>query len=328
VLDRLSLEFITASDDNIEDALSTDAHIFHYSGHADFDNGRGYLVKQINRKGYHDPLYCETLAISLRKAQTRIAVLMACNSGRWQVARPLLHAGLPVLVGAQGIVTTVEANTFSQRIYNYLGAGLSLDEAVSDARVDLLDLPVHRKAPAAGLARFIVYMPSRDAVLIPRPDDAETAEIQSAVKQFNFQFITNIEKQHIDQVGGDKISFGDISGESVTIAAGREAQTSIEAGLNVDELEQLFKVIYQQIQDRPVGLDVDKSEISQIVQLIEKEAAKGEEVNSKKVERWLKNLAVIAPDILKVTVATLANPAAGVSGEIRLIADEVKAETG
>lgn len=206
VADNLTPEFITAANDNIEQTLSTPAEIFHYSGHADVDNNRAYIVKGIDRKQFQDPLYCETLAIALRRAQTRIALLMACNSGRWQVARPLLHAGLPVLIGVQGVVTDVEAMAFSQRIYNYLCAGLSLDEAVYDARVDLLDLPVLSQAPAAGLARFIVYMPSRDAILIPRPDDAATAEKQKAVKQINIQVIQTIEKQYGGSVKGVDIN--------------------------------------------------------------------------------------------------------------------------
>jgi hypothetical protein len=205
VAEYLAPEFITAADDNIEQTLSTPVQIFHYSGHADADRSRAYIVKSIDQKQFQDPLYCETLGISLRRAQTRIALLMACNSGRWQVARPLLHAGLPVLIGVQGAVTNIEAMAFSQRIYNYLGAGLSLDEAVSDARVDLLDLPLLSRAPAAGLARFIVYMPSRDAILIPRPDDAATAEIQREVKQINIHVIQNIEKIYGGTVTGVEI---------------------------------------------------------------------------------------------------------------------------
>jgi hypothetical protein len=140
---------------------------------------------------------------------------MACNSGRWQVARPLLHAGLPVLVGVQGVVTDVESMVFSQRLYNYLGAGLSLDEAVYDARVDLLDLPLLSQAPAAGLARFIVYMPSRDAVLIPRPDDAATAERQRTVKQISIQVI-----QNIGQIDGGSVKGVDI--QELVAAASQE----------------------------------------------------------------------------------------------------------
>jgi hypothetical protein len=130
-----------------------------------------------------------------------------------------------------------------------------------------------------------------------------------------------------DQIGGDKISIGNVEGENVAIAAGREAEASVKTGLSSEALEKLFKVVYQQIEDRPADPDVDKEEITQTVQQVEVETAKGEEANPKKVDRWLKNLAAMAPDILKVTAATLANPAAGVATAIRLIAEKAKAES-
>ena len=47
----LSLEFITASGDNIAAALKEPAAIFHYSGHTDAEKGRGYLVREVNSQG-------------------------------------------------------------------------------------------------------------------------------------------------------------------------------------------------------------------------------------------------------------------------------------
>ena len=95
-----------------------------------------------------------------------------------------------------------------------------------------------------------------------------------------------------------------------------------------DEIALLFEAIYKQIKDRPEDPDVDKEEVADTVQKIEQEAAKGEQANVKKVERWLGFLANMAPDILKVTAATLANPVAGVATAIRLIAEKAQAETG
>ena len=48
-------------------------------------------------------------------------------------------------------------------------------------------------------------------------------------------------------------------------------------------------------------------------------------VGPNKVERWLKFLADMAPDILEVTAATLANPIAGVATAIRKIAEKAQA---
>lgn len=129
-----------------------------------------------------------------------------------------------------------------------------------------------------------------------------------------------------DKVGGDKISFGDVKG--IGIAIGRRASATVTQGVSVAELAQLFGVVYQQIEARPDDPDVDKEEIQEQVQKIEKEAAGGEEANPSKVERWLKGLLAMAPDIFDVTVATLANPIAGVATVIRKVAQKAQEEAG
>ena len=99
-------------------------------------------------------------------------------------------------------------------------------------------------------------------------------------------------------------------------------------GVGGDELARLFAGVYQQIKERPEDPDIDKEELAETVKKIEKEAAKGEEANPNKVERWLKFLGGMALDILEVTAACLANPVAGVTTAIRKIAEKVKVEAG
>jgi hypothetical protein len=98
--------------------------------------------------------------------------------------------------------------------------------------------------------------------------------------------------------------------------------------VGVEDLARLFAQIYQQIDARPEDPDVDKEELTETVQKVEQEAAKGEEANPTKVERWLKFLGNVAPDILEVTVACLTNPLAGVGTVIRKIAEKARAEAG
>ena len=139
---------------------------------------------------------------------------------------------------------------------------------------------------------------------------------------------------HGDKIGGDKIGGDKIGGdkyvvdvsESTGIAIGPGARAEVKTGLGADEIASLFAAIYQQIEQRPEDPDIEKVEITQTVENIEKEAAKGERANPNKVELWLKTLGLMAPDILKVTAATLANPAAGVATAIRLIAEKAQAE--
>jgi hypothetical protein len=97
-----------------------------------------------------------------------------------------------------------------------------------------------------------------------------------------------------DQVGGDQISVGDIS-ESQGVAIGRGARVEIRSGRGTKELAQLFSPIYQKIESRPPDSSVEKEEIADRVKRIEKEVATGDKAEPAKVERWLQNLAAMAP---------------------------------
>lgn len=99
-------------------------------------------------------------------------------------------------------------------------------------------------------------------------------------------------------------------------------------GLTGADLAQLFQTVYQRIETRPADPNVDKEEVKETVQKIEQEAKKGDEANPTKVERWLKTLKDMAPDIGDVTIACLTNPAAGVAMVIKKIAEKAKAEAG
>ncbi len=107
-------------------------------------------------------------------------------------------------------------------------------------------------------------------------------------------------------------------------AAGENIQQTIQQGASANELANLFQAIYQQVDARPPSPDADNGEIKTQVRQIETEAAKGDDANPKKIERWLKTLADIAPDILDVTTAALLNPAAGVAKAIVLVAKQVR----
>lgn len=129
------------------------------------------------------------------------------------------------------------------------------------------------------------------------------------------------------RIGGDKITVGNISSSSA-VAIGQGAQATMQYGLSSNDLAMLFKKVYQQIDARPEDPNVEKAELTQTVQNIETETAKGEQANSTKIERWLRNLAAMAPDILDVTLACLTSPLTGVASALRKIAAKAKEETG
>jgi hypothetical protein len=90
------------------------------------------------------------------------------------------------------------------------------------------------------------------------------------------------------------------------------------------DLSQRFTTIYTEIERRPVDPNVEKDEIVDTVKKIEVEAAKGAEANTGKVERWLRTLREIAPDVLEVTAQVLINPVSGVAEGIRKVAERLR----
>ncbi len=139
---------------------------------------------------------------------------------------------------------------------------------------------------------------------------------------------------HGDEVRGDKVMGGKagrdiyhvshVSGTGVAIGPGAQA-TASQAGGGQD-LVKLFAEIYQKIEDRPEDPNVEKEELVGTVEKIQKEVAKGEQANPTWVERRLKTLALMAPDIFEVTVACLTHPLAGIATIIRKVAEKAKAE--
>jgi hypothetical protein len=163
--------------------LSAPVDIFHYSGHTDVENGEGYLVANDLKEGdtWFEKLYAKDLGNLLRRAGTTIAVFSACNSGNWAFVEPLLKAGIPVVVGAQGQVCVEAAIAFCTRVYSALAVGLSLDEAVTWARLYLLQSGLLGSLSWQwGL--FMVYMQTPEAVLFPKPREAGIGMRQKAMR--------------------------------------------------------------------------------------------------------------------------------------------------
>lgn len=190
-------KFKTAAGDSIKDALSTPLSVFHYSGHVDIENGRGFLVREITSsheqlRDFSDfaTLFSDrALDALLRRSGARIAVFSACNSGRWPFVEPLLKAGLPALVGVQGTTMCDAAAAFSQALYSSLAIGLSLDEAVIYARLHLREDGVVIGSDSCEWGSFMVYMPTTEAILLPKPDQPQVQKQQEEVRHSAAQLL-------------------------------------------------------------------------------------------------------------------------------------------
>jgi hypothetical protein len=258
--------FIDTSGDNIKNALGQQAGIFHYSGHADY-NGQGwYLSKEVSDGEARSFLYVEELKALLTRAQTKVAVFSACNSGDWRFVKPLLRAGIPILIGSQGAVSSGAALNFYQKLYQSLAAGLSLDEAVTWARLEVFNQGSRLDAENLEWGNFMVYLSASDAVLFPKPE--QTSRIA----------------QHQEQVRAERAqTVKDVTQTLGKPAAGAEPPVSktalrsaINTRFNLEELALLCADLTQELSDDGVHLQVSLDELdggakeNKILALIEK----------------------------------------------------------
>lgn len=200
---RIDDSFESAAGNYIEDALSAPVSVFHYSGHVDVENGRGFLVREITNSSFNNDDFCAAdfsrlfsdrkLDVLLDRSGTRIAVFSACNSGRWPFVKPLLKAGLPAFVGVQGSTSCDAAIAFCQKLYSSLAVGLSLDESVIYARLHLQEDGVVLGKDSCEWGSYMVYMPTTEAVLLPKP--GELPQVQEQQEEVRHDALQRLNKR-------------------------------------------------------------------------------------------------------------------------------------
>jgi hypothetical protein len=165
---------VPATLDGIDRGLATGGDIFHYAGKGRVEHGRGIL--ECDR-----PLEAEALAGLLGGAQTKLAVLNTCFSGRWAFARSLLACGLPALIGSQSSVTISGAISFCEKLYSAIAVGASVDEAVALARRNHYQATASASSGLFEWSTYVVFLPATQTVLFPKPDDADARRHRQAV---------------------------------------------------------------------------------------------------------------------------------------------------
>lgn len=237
---------IPARNSSVFDALSRDAAIFHYAGDVGDSGDDPIMVGDMPSTWKLDDLMAHPdhyilaseLGQMLQNSHTRLAVFTACNSGYWPFAKELLTRGLPAMIGFQGNMSVEAALHLSATLYKYLCSGLALDEAVNTVRRFLA-------RPGGGYGflwgALMVYMPTPEPILLPRPATAEIQALQGRIQQQPLslhieRYIAAAEyregdtvhgdKVGGDKVGGDKIEVGNVSNAS-GIAFGRESRAAV-----------------------------------------------------------------------------------------------------
>lgn len=206
----LHAEFAVASDlDVFDEGIERDTAIFHYAGHVDFDGrGRAYCVREMPQSmdlGAARRILLGELARTLGRTQTRLVVLSACNSGFWPAVQPLIAAGMPVVIGLNGAVASVSTIEFCTRLYESLGLGLGIDEAVGVARRATMEWGARNGLFDWGL--YMVYAQSAGDVLFPRaPTAAVVAKQRSVRRTHDAQLSNNLRR--VRELDG--MNFGEI----------------------------------------------------------------------------------------------------------------------
>jgi hypothetical protein len=169
--------------EKLEDALTREAHVFHFAGHGQFVGEMGMTYGSLSGKGFivllqdttnRQPILfpVERLALNLVGRGVRLAVLGACEAGRrdqvntWTgIAPALIRAGIPAVVGMQYTIRDENAIAFSRRFYNALAAGQSIDAAVTDGRLAILNRSDENERDW-GVP--VVYLRTDEGVLFPK----------------------------------------------------------------------------------------------------------------------------------------------------------------
>ena len=126
-------------------------------------------------------------------------------------------------------------------------------------------------------------------------------------------------------------NISDISG-NINVAGGNITTHHTTTDLSVLEIKQLFTQLYTQIEIHPEATEADKedlkAEVKEIQTTITEAVQKNEKIDEGLLSRRFRSIARMAPDVLDMIVATLANPLAGLGVSVKKIAQKAKYETG
>ena len=174
---------------DLEESLTTGAHILHYAGHGDFvgemgakfgtQEGKGNLVL-VGEDGGAQLFPVEKLARNLVGRNIRLAVFGACETARrdqynaWTgVAPALTRAGIPAVVAMQYKVRDANAIAFSRRLYGALASGETIDAAVTDGRLAIYNRSDFKERDW-GVP--VLYLRTPGGVLFPRAEPEAKSE--------------------------------------------------------------------------------------------------------------------------------------------------------
>ena len=255
---RIKANFVT---DAAPETLLKDVgkvHLFHFAGHGIFESklspesgkgeGKGFIILD-NGSNEAALMSAGQLALRLRQAGVRAAVLGACHSGRrdhvnvWSsVAAALLKAELGAVVGMQYPIQDDSAIAFAEAFYRALVSGLSMDEAVTSGR---MAIPL---TDSRGWGVPVLYLRASDGVIFP--EYAADLTLEQARKQIRVKIKQQAQviKGKMTGVEVTRMTRGEVnvkqtigtvteSGEVTGFKAEQMGDGSVESDQTVDKVE-------------------------------------------------------------------------------------------
>ncbi len=97
--------------------------------------------------------------------------------------------------------------------------------------------------------------------------------------------------------------------------------------LKESSVENAFSLIFDRIDENKKISIQDKGDIKSELKEIKTELLRGTKANESFIQRRLRNIRRMSPDILDIILAAMINPAAGLGLVAKKVAEKIKAET-
>ncbi len=222
-----------ANREAVQQVLSKGADIFHYAGHAIYEQagrqGQIILEGEGEDNEYDSDFYRgEQLAQLLRDAGVRLAVLGACETGRragqniWSgVAPALTRQKIPAVIAHQFKILDKNVIWLTAKVYHRLLAGYTIDEALSEARQAIYQ---QNDLENRDWGVPVLYLHDQTGVLFPFPQADAAGKLEATTAAGNpFIRVAN--------------TFNTIKGEVIDVRIGKMTAGHLDIESKVDLVE-------------------------------------------------------------------------------------------
>ncbi len=96
--------------------------------------------------------------------------------------------------------------------------------------------------------------------------------------------------------------------------------------VDIVNITNVSKSLYRAVDEHPTLSPAVKADVKAEIQDVEKEIRKGDQADESSMTRHLRNVQRMAPDILDVAIAMLANPVAGLGMVAKKIVEKMAGE--